>query len=261
MKLLYSVIITLILGQLQVFAQNPVLNKTDSKGLKQGPWVKKYPNGHIQYKGDFKDDHPIGLFMRYYDTDTLQSALEFSPDGKEAEALLFHPNGYLASSGKYIDQKKEGKWKIYSSRIKGFVVIEEEYKNNLLNGISIKYYQNNTIAEKLSFVNNIKSGEWLQYFPSGNICLKGTYINGKLDGPFFTYYNDGKPEYTGSYKKDMRDGTWKIYNPDGSVRNTMIYVDGEISNPDAYKKETEYLDLLEKNKGKIADPEKTGTLW
>ena len=46
-----------------VFSQE--INKVDSKGRKQGVWQKTYPNSRaIEYKGQFKDDKPVGTF--YY---------------------------------------------------------------------------------------------------------------------------------------------------------------------------------------------------
>jgi antitoxin component YwqK of YwqJK toxin-antitoxin module len=262
MKISFLLIVTFFLACPEILSQSAQsLNATDNKGQKQGHWIKKYADGHIQYEGYFKDDHPVGLFKRYYQTDTLQSALEFNQEGTEAEAILFHPNGLIASTGKFVNQKKEGKWRFYSSSVRGLLVIEEEYKNNLKNGLSIKYYPEKVPAEKIIYVNDLKNGEWTQYFPSGNLCLKAMYSNGKLHGIFSTFYDSGKSEYIGQYNNDLRTGVWKIYNPDGTLKYDMIYIDGVISNPETYRKETEYLDLLEKNKGKIADPEKTGTIW
>jgi hypothetical protein len=38
-------------------------------------------------------------------------------------------------------------------------------------------------------------------------------------------------------------------------------VAGVTTDSAMYNKESDYLDSLEKNRGKIADPEKTGTIW
>jgi antitoxin component YwqK of YwqJK toxin-antitoxin module len=236
-------------------------NKTDLKGFRQGHWIKKFPNGHTQYIGFFKDNHPVGAFQRFYENDTLQSILSFSNDGNEALATLYHPNGFIASTGKFVNQMKEGKWKFYSAKIKGYLINEEEFKSNIRSGTSLKYYRNSKLAEKVGYVNDTKNGEWVQYFTSGNICLKANYINGKLEGSFFIYFDDGKPEYIGQYKNDLRDGKWQIFNSDGTLKYNLEYVDGTAVNSEVYKKESAFFDELDKNKGKIADPEKTGTIW
>jgi len=240
---------------------NDSINRTDKEGKKQGHWIKKYPTGHVQYDGYFKDDQPIGIFKRFFENDSVWSVLAFSNDGKVAEATIYHPDGFIASKGKFMNQLKEGKWSFYSEKIEGYLVCEEEYINNLKNGPSIKYYPDKTIAEKLNYSKDIRTGEWEQYFPNGNICLKASYIDGMLQGQFEVFFTDGKPEYVGQYKNDARDGLWNIYNPDGTLKNNIEYVAGAAKNPDLYRKESDYLDSLEKNKGKISDPEKTGTLW
>jgi antitoxin component YwqK of YwqJK toxin-antitoxin module len=237
------------------------LNKIDSNGKKQGHWIKKYPNGHIQYDGYFRDDHPTGVFKRFFETDSLLSVLVFSSDGKLAEATIYHPNGYVASKGKFVNQLKEGKWSFYSTKIEGYLVSEEEYQNNLKNGSSVKYYPDKSLAEKLNYTKDIRTGAWIQYFPNGNACLKATYVDGKLQGKYEVFFTDGKPEYIGQYKNDARDGLWYVYNPNGTLKYNLEYVAGTLKNHDFYRKESDLLDSLEKNKGKISDPEKTGTIW
>jgi antitoxin component YwqK of YwqJK toxin-antitoxin module len=259
-----KILLTILFAAIALYAagqNNQLLNQSDAKGLKQGHWIKKSPNGHIQYEGYFKDNLPVGTFKRYYENDTLMSVLIYSADGKSADATFYHQNGFPASKGKYTNQLKEGKWKFYSAYIANYLVCEEEYLNNKKNGLSVKYYPDKKPCEKLLYANDIKSGEWYQYFPNGKVCLMGTYKNGELNGKFVIYYDNGKPEFEGQYNYDARDGKWVRYNKDGSVKKTINYVLGQATNPELYKEETEYLDAIEKNKGKIEDPEKTGTIW
>jgi antitoxin component YwqK of YwqJK toxin-antitoxin module len=262
MSLKIKLIFSLLLLTVNSFSQiNDSINKTDKNGMKQGHWIKKYPNQHIQYNGYFKDNHPVGTFKRFFENDTIQSILIFSNDGKEAFATIYHPNGFIASRGKYINQLKEGKWQFFSPENNGYMVIEEEYKNNIRNGLSAKFYSDNSLAEKVFYLNGLRNGEWQQYFPNGNKCLKANYINGKLHGSFEVFFDNNKPEYIGQYKDDIRSGNWKIFKPDGSLKYNIEYVDGVAINSEKFKRDTEYLDAIEKNKGKIADPEKTGTIW
>jgi antitoxin component YwqK of YwqJK toxin-antitoxin module len=258
--ILIFVLLVILPASLQA-QQYENINKTDNNGKKQGHWIKNYPNGHIRYDGYFKDGQPTGIFKRFFENDTLRSILVFSSDGKVAEAEIYHPNGYIATKGKFVNQMKEGKWSFYSATIRGSLVCEEEYLNNLKNGPSFKYYHDKRPAEKLNYSKDIRTGEWIQYFPNGNVCLKANYISGKLQGKFEVFFANGKPEYVGQYKDDARDGLWNIYNIDGSLKYSIEYVAGTAKNPDLYRKESDYLDSLEKNKGKISDPEKTGTIW
>jgi antitoxin component YwqK of YwqJK toxin-antitoxin module len=233
------------------------INQTDSRGRKQGRWIKKYPDQTILYEGNFKDDHPVGEFKRYYEDKTLKSVLQFNSNGKEANAILYHPNGYIASKGKYVNQKKEGKWQFYSEMVKGYLISEDNYSADLINGLSVKFYQDSTIAEKIIYVNGSRQGEWTRYYPKGSILLKSQYVNGNIDGKFETWFENGRIECSGQYKKDARDGLWLIYNEDGSVKYKIEYTDGITNDRQMDIDMSKYIETIEKNGDKTQDPEKT----
>jgi antitoxin component YwqK of YwqJK toxin-antitoxin module len=236
------------------------LNFTDQKGMKQGHWIKKYPNQNVMYDGIFKDDHPVGEFKRYYENSTIKSVLIYSNDGKEASAVLYHPNGYISSKGKFINQLKEGKWKFFSSFIEGYLICEETYSKNLRNGPSLKFYPDSTLAEQVIYKNDIRNGPWIQYYPNGAICLKSNYLNGSVNGLFEVWFDNGRIEISGQYKNDIRNGKWQIFDEKGSVKYNIEYQEGQTSNRQMDIDESLYLDSLERNKGKITDPEKSGII-
>jgi antitoxin component YwqK of YwqJK toxin-antitoxin module len=236
------------------------LNKSDQLGRKQGHWIKKNPDNTILYDGFFKDDHPVGEFKRYDENNVLKSVLIFSEDGKSADASIYHPNGFIASKGKYINQIKEGRWQFFSSIVNGYMICVEIYKSNKRNGPSQKFYIGGKIAELTNYVNDLRQGEWTQYNVDGSVCLRSSYKNGMLDGKYELWGENGKLELSGQYKNDSREGTWLIYKSDGSLRYKVEYIDGITKDKQLDIDLSDYMDLLEKNKGKIADPEKTGVI-
>ncbi len=236
------------------------LNQTDTRGKKQGRWIKRYPDQTILYEGYFNDDHPVGEFIRYYEDKTLKSVLQFSDNGMEANATLYHPNGYVASKGKYVNQKKEGKWQFFSAGIKDYLISEDIYADDLRNGLSIQFYTDSTIAEKLTYQKGIRQGEWTRYYPDGALLLRSNYLNGLLEGKFETWFEDGRIEFSGWYRKDARDGEWLIYNTDGTVKYKIEYTDGITNDRQMDIDQAKYLDNLEKNKDNVQDPEKTGIM-
>lgn len=259
----YKLIITALFLVISVCASGQTdtrINLTDQQGRKQGHWIKKYPDEIIMYEGFFKNDHPVGEFKRYYENKTLKSVLVYDDDGKKANATLYHPNGNISSKGTYIDQKKEGKWQLYSVFTNGYKVSEEYYSGNIRNGLSLKFYQDSTLAEKLTYINDIKQGEWIQYYPSGGVLLKTYYLNGKLNGKFEVWFENGSPEYSGQYKNDSKDGLWTIFNENGTIKYKSEYLAGVTKDHQMENDESNFLDSLENNKGKIADPEKTGII-
>jgi len=237
------------------------INKTDPTGRKQGQWIKKYPGNSVLYEGFFRDNYPEGEFKRFYEDGALKSVLNYSNNGKEAEARIYHLNGYLSAKGSYINQKKEGLWQFYSEFVNGYMVSEEIYSGNLRNGRSVKLYPDGTIAEKLNFANDTAQGEWIKYYSNSVICLKSTLCNGKINGKFEAWFENGTLQFSGEYRSDKREGTWFIYEKDGTLTYKLKYTGGVTNDRQMDIDISDYLDSLEENKGKIPDPEKTGTPW
>ena len=261
MNIKLLIVIAVLSVSANVFCQTDAgINKTDPQGRKQGHWITKYPNGNIRYEGVFINDHPAGELKRYYDDQTINTVMIFSDDGKEAHATIYFPDGSVAASGKYVNRLKEGKWKFFSHSVPGYLLNEEEYSKSLRNGLSIKFYADSTIAEKALYKNDKKEGEWIQYYASGKMFLKATYTGGLLNGNFEVWYENGFPEIRGSYKNNLREGKWIIYNEDGTTRYELNYTGGITKDRQMDLDSSEIIDNLEKNKGKIADPEKTGEL-
>jgi antitoxin component YwqK of YwqJK toxin-antitoxin module len=258
LKISISVSVLMFIMMLPCKGQSD-LNVTD-KGMKQGHWIKKYPHGVVMYDGYFKDDHPVGEFRRYYENSTIKSVLTYSADGKEADAILYHPNGQIASKGKFRDQLKEGKWLFFSADSGNYLVSDEIYIKNLKNGPSVKYYPDGKVAEKVNYTKNIRNGEWVQYYQNGNTWMKSNYINGQLHGKFDAWSVEGKLKFTGNYNRDRRDGPWLIYNDNGVLRYKIEYKNGITSDTKFKIDQSDFIDSLERNSGNIPDPEKTGNL-
>jgi antitoxin component YwqK of YwqJK toxin-antitoxin module len=248
---LFLAISTIASGQTQAD-----LNKTDQQGRKQGHWIKKYPSGNIMYEGTFSNDKPVGEFKRYNTNNTLKSILIYSSDSREADATIYHSNGFVASQGRYVDQLKEGKWRFYSSLINGYLINEETYLKNVRNGPSLRYYPDSTVAEKVIYVKGIREGEWLQYHENGRLLMKSFYLHGLLNGKFEAWYSNGKPEYTGTYKNNMRDGNWKVFSDKGILKYEINYTDGVTKDRQVEDEVARFFDRIEKSSGNITDPEK-----
>jgi antitoxin component YwqK of YwqJK toxin-antitoxin module len=241
---IFTIISLLAVSAIAASQKPSDINQTDAQGRKQGHWIKKYPHGLIQYEGEFRDDHPVGEFKRYYENSQLKSVLVYSSDGTEVDATLYHPNGFISSKGKYVNQLKEGLWKFYSASIEGYLINEEEYKGNLRNGQSIKYYPEGTVAEKLNYVNDKREGEWLQYYQNGRLFIRSFFTAGLLNGKFEVWFENGSLQYSGFYKNNRREGTWIIYNQDGSSRYKMEYTGGITKDNQMDIDNSNYLDEL-----------------
>lgn len=235
-------------------------NLTDEAGRKQGPWVKKYPNGKIMYEATFRDDKPVGLFKRYDADGNPQSELTYSEKNDEVKALFFYPDGRKAGEGTYISRKKEGPWRFYPSTEPQYMISEEYYHNDVRHGQARKFHPDGTLAETLTWDSGRRTGGWMQYYADGKVCLRAEYIDDKLDGPFSFYHPNGKLQFEGKYKADFREGDWMVFNEDGTLKQVMIYSKGKLTDPQYSENETKLLDDLEKNRGKIRIPDISGNI-
>ncbi|HLN19913.1 MAG TPA: toxin-antitoxin system YwqK family antitoxin [Bacteroidales bacterium] len=235
-------------------------NQTDQKGLKQGHWIKKYPHGVTMYEGTFVDNHPVGEFKRYYDTGILQSVMNFSDDGKEADAVLYYPGGKPASKGHYSNQLKTGKWQFFSPD-SSYVINEETYKSDRKEGLSVKFYPGGKTAEKINYSNDLRNGEWIRYYENGNLWIKASYASNLLHGKFESWHENGKLQMSGMYKYDRKEGPWMIFDQNGVLLYKITYTEGVPDNRQMDIDASNLIDSLEKNKGTIPDPEKTGEMW
>ena len=73
-------------------------NITDANGLKQGRWIRVYPDGRLYYSGSFKDDRPVGHFTFFRETGRVLSEVEHTEDGTGAKAILYRGGAQTAGS-------------------------------------------------------------------------------------------------------------------------------------------------------------------
>jgi antitoxin component YwqK of YwqJK toxin-antitoxin module len=236
------------------------LNLTDQKGLKQGHWIRKYPTGITMYDGWFRDGHPVGEFKRFNEYGALVSIMNFSEDGRTADAQLYYPDGKISSRGRYVDQKKEGKWQFFSPD-DGYLMAEEIYKNDLKNGLSVIFYPDSTVADKVTYAENVKEGVWERFHENGKKWIRTVYLKGLLHGRYEAWFDNGNPELSGTYRYNIRQGHWIIYHKNGTVRYRIEYKNGVPDNRQMDLDASKMIDSLEKNRGSIPDPEKTGIMW
>jgi antitoxin component YwqK of YwqJK toxin-antitoxin module len=239
-------------------ASRDTVNRTDANGVKQGYWEKYSPQGILIYRGYFVDGKPVGEFKRYFDNGKIKSRLFYHPHSDTVDITFYYMNGKRAATGQYVNRKKNGEWRYYSFYHDSLSYIEN-YKEDLQDGPSIKFYPEGDTAEIIMYKAGKKNGPWKQYYPGGQLKLTATYVNNKLEGKFSMYYPSGKNQIQGTYRYDVRQGKWYLFDKDGNLTQTISYTDGIPDNLEELTREqSALLDSLEKNKGKFLDPEKYG---
>jgi antitoxin component YwqK of YwqJK toxin-antitoxin module len=234
MKILFILLLisSTVLGQ----------NQKDSKGRKQGEWVKYHENSNVPlYKGQFIDDKPTGKFVYYYPSSKVMAVVNHDHKTGRSESFMYHENKKLMAHGIYINQKKDSVWTHYgpSERLS----FKETYKNDVLNGKKTIYYvpedpydKRVEIAQEMTFVNGRLNGEAKDYFPGGAIKKECVYHEGVYNGVVKHYHPTGGVMLIERWKDRKKHGWWMTYNNQGKEIGRTYYHNGRVLEGDLLKR-------------------------
>jgi len=252
MKKLTSLLLLLL--PLYAAAQaDTVFNQLDAKGLKQGYWQKRYPNGKLAYRALFVDDKPQGLLVRYHENGQRLAVIDYFDDGT-AFAQLFSPQGALIAEGYYRGENaKHGEWRYHRS---GKLVMDETYANGQRHGAAHLYYPDGQVYERRRYKNGKLDGVYEQVDVRGQTVFELTYVDGVQSGAVRYYYDSGQLRIEGQSRDGVRVGEWTFYEPSGRVERKTTYANGVAADRDEVdKKNSDYLKQMEAQRGQFAEPD------
>lgn len=139
MKIKSQLILLIIFCYINAFSQtsslNDSINRTDSKGLKQGKWIEYFESKKIKSEAIYKDNQLNGLRISYYLNGKLETQLHFVDGKKHGTCKFFHENGKIKDF--YIMDNDNTLWHAAYDK-NGMIESEDIYKNSLPD-ISIVY--------------------------------------------------------------------------------------------------------------------------
>lgn len=121
---------------------NDSLNKTDSKGFKQGKWTEYFDSKKPKSICTYVDNQVVGEYLSYYKNGKIQSQIQFNGGKKTGIARYYNDDGTL--SDLYIIDDDIVLWHgMYYKD--GRIQMEQIYKNGVPSiGIN---YKNGVFAE------------------------------------------------------------------------------------------------------------------
>jgi antitoxin component YwqK of YwqJK toxin-antitoxin module len=209
-------------------------NVIDANGKKQGQWSKLYPGTKVyQYKGQFKDDKPVGTFMYYYQSSKLKAIVKHIEGSNRSEAQFYHDNGVIMSKGIYLDLKKDSVWSNFGPT--GRLSNKETYKADVLHGKKTIFFVSEDPNDKSQIVSSITNykeglleGEFVEYFDGGSMKEKGNYLNGKKSGFWMKYSITGSIMIEECFKEGLRNGWTKSFDESGKEVGKQYYLQGRV---------------------------------
>lgn len=226
--------LTLLVVLLAGFAFGQI-NQVDSQGRKQGKWEKTYEGSAVyQYRGQFKDDKPVGKFIYYYESSKVKAVIKHNEVEKgRSLAFFYHENGEVMSAGIYRNMKKDSIWVNFTPG--GKLSTKEEFKNDKLNGVTLVYFvsediasPNPVVATRKIYKNGILDGDYYEYFVNGKTKMRGKYVNNKQHGPWEEFHLNGNRAITYRYNNGKKHGYQIAYDEGGKRLGEVFYYNGHL---------------------------------
>jgi len=126
---------------------------------------------------------------------------------KHGVEKLYASNGTLVYSVPYVNGKMHGKKYFYmpdKSGKSGVLSHTTDYKNGLIDGDQIYYYDNGEVSVHYKYKNGKEHGKMLAYHKNRKISQVAYHKNGRMDGPYREYDKNGKLTLTFHYKNGRR---------------------------------------------------------
>lgn len=138
--------------------------------------------------GNIKVKH--GIFKNYYPDGRVESSGKYFEDKFDGKWKYWHKDGQLAKSVTYDKGVKEGVVKEWHSNSK--LKSERDFIKGRENGKSYYWHENSAKHKEIIWRNGNKHGFETHWHPSGNTALKTYYKNGAIHGYLYEWDDLGK---------------------------------------------------------------------
>lgn len=134
---------------------------------------------------------------------------------KNGSFTYYYPNEVLQSSGKYIQNKKDGLW--------------------------LTFHQNGFLKDSTVFSNGKQIGKSLSWYPSG-YPSDSTSLNEDGSGISVSWFDNGIPSAAGRYSAGMKqNGKWQYFNLNGKISSIEIYDQSKLRSRQYFDKKGELI--------------------
>jgi antitoxin component YwqK of YwqJK toxin-antitoxin module len=208
-------------------AGDKIRESTYLNGLQEGLEIE-YENrqdlNFIKKKGTYIRGKLTGEYVEYWRENIRKKVANYNQNGILNGKQMYFYSGEtenIESIQYYINGKRDGKWNwFYES---GKVSTEQNFKNDLENGMKINFYPNEIKQDESTYINNKKHGKYSMWFKNGQLKYTCEYILDKKNGKEFYYFENGQIQKEGNYVNGGKKGRFVWYKIDGTVEEETIY--------------------------------------
>ena len=200
--------------------------------LANGKYTEYYKNGKIKIQGNYKEGRRNGEFKTFLKNSKSAGSVIYK-DGKIIKSTLIKSMKDNASFSpiSYVNYDLDtsysiGKVDFPNKLLKTYYMYD---KNEVLNGDSIKYYEEGNIQSIVPYKNNLVEGLIIRYYENGNIKEEVNYKNDKMNGEAKSYDENGKLNGRTIFKDDIKLEE-EVHKENEILKNT--FKNGEVVKQD-----------------------------
>lgn len=194
-----------------------------------------FANGKLSSEGTMRDGKPDGYWKTYWENGTLKAEGNRKNFELDSTWTFYDENGKTTLQINYLNGKKEG----IRRTIRENEVVEENFSNDVKQGLTIYYYPDGKIMRSINFENGLENGFAREFAQDGTVVTlieyrRGFIIdreninrrdkNGLKQGRWKFFYADGKVKTEGTYRDDKRNGYFKEYDDKGILTDISKFV-------------------------------------
>ena len=140
--------------------------------------VKYDKDGNTVEEGFIKNGKKEGQWIEYTPRDgKIKSISSYIGGNLNGTYIEFDNRGYMTRTAEFLNDDLNGKYKKYKYNK---IIEEANYENGKLNGIRIKYYDNNgKKQEEVEYKDDVINGIVRYYDDKGKLQIEYKYKNGK----------------------------------------------------------------------------------
>ena len=200
--------------------------------LTNGKYTEYYKNGQIKIQGSYKEGMRNGEFKTFLKNGKSAGFIIYK-DGKIIKSTLIKSMKDNASFSpiSYVNYDLDtsysiGKVDFPNKLLKTYYMYN---KKGVLNGDSIKYYEEGNIQSIVPYKNNLVEGLIIRYYENGNIKEEVNYKNDKMNGEAKSYDENGKLNGRTIFKDDIKLEE-EVHKENEILKNT--FKNGEVVKQD-----------------------------
>ncbi|QVY66895.1 toxin-antitoxin system YwqK family antitoxin [Polaribacter sp. Q13] len=203
-----------------------------SNGLKNG-LITKFSNNQITSKTKYCNGKPCGIMEQYFPNGKLSERKHFNKKQKIQGTYENYQekDGRLLRKTEYANGLKNGKETLFYTNEKESISLVTDYVKGEKNGKEIGYSINGNISFVRHYKNNLLHGEYLTYFDNGQVEMDMLYEKGKLTNKEKRYILTENKRFLIWEKEHFKNNLliWTRYNTDDNSIYDILYVNNGIN--------------------------------